>query len=84
VGAPFAPRGDGLRHLRLLASHPGRALDLPPRGLGIGTPVGGQPQLVALARRPRLAAQLAQTMIELDGEREQVLDVGGGVLAYRR
>ena len=79
----LTPRGDGLRDARLLAPERRRALDPPPGDVGIDAPVGVLAQQLALARRPPLAPTVLQAVVELEREREQVLDVGRGVLAHR-
>ena len=67
--ASLAPRGDGLRDLCLLAAQPGRALDLPPRGVGLGSLQVCRAQSFALGRGPRLAAQVFEPMAQRDRER---------------
>ena len=76
LGGPLAPRRDLLRDAAAAAAQLARALDPPPRGLGVGPRADALPPLLALVGRPLEPAHRVEPAHELVVQREEVLDVG--------
>ena len=76
LGGALAPRGDLLRDAAPTAAQLARALDAPPRDLGLGPGADALAALLALVGRPLEPAHRLEARDEHVVQREEVLDVG--------
>ena len=80
-GGPLPPGRDLLGDAAPGAAELARALDAPPRGLGVGALPDAPAPLLAFVGGPLEPADRVEPLHELVVQREQVLDVGRGVHA---